>query len=334
MILSLIISLLAVQADTQLRGRIVDPVRAAVVGARITAVPDGGTTPAASTVSDDKGEFTLALIPGQYTITVTSDGFLDLAVPVTAAAAASDPREFMLTVAGVRETVNVSAPAGYQTSIVSSSTKTPTPLRDVPQSITVVTKELMRDQMMTSVADVVRYVPGIVAHQGENNRDQVIIRGNSSSADFFLDGVRDDVQYYRDLYNLERVEALKGSNAMIFGRGGGGGVVNRVSKVADFLPFNEFTFLGGSYDHKRVTADVDRALNKKAAGRFNAMYENSGSFRQDVAVERFGINPTLTLTPRAETRVTLGYEHFRDNRTADRGVSSYQNRPVDVDRST
>ena len=79
-----------------------------------------------------------------------------------------------------------------------------------------------------------RYVPGITAHQGENNRDQVIIRGNSSSADFFVDGVRDDVQYYRDLYNLDRVEALKGPNAMIFGRGGGGGVVNRVTKEADF----------------------------------------------------------------------------------------------------
>ena len=77
-----------------------------------------------------------------------------------------------------------------------------------------------------------RYVPGIGVHQGENNRDQVIIRGNSSSADFFVDGVRDDVQYYRDLYNLDRVEALKGPNAMIFGRGGGGGVVNRVTKEA------------------------------------------------------------------------------------------------------
>ena len=85
---------------------------------------------------------------------------------------------------------------------------------------------------MMSMGDVVRYVPGMTAHQGENNRDQVVIRGNSSSADFFVNGVRDDVQYYRDLYNLDRVEALKGPNAMIFGRGGGGGVINRVTKEA------------------------------------------------------------------------------------------------------
>src|SRR6185436_4437941 len=112
MILSLIISLLATQADAQLRGRVVDPVRAAVVGARVTAVAEGGTTPVSSAVSDERGEFTLALVPGLYTITVTSDGFLDLSVPVTATGTGSDTREFMLKVAGVRETVNVSAPAG------------------------------------------------------------------------------------------------------------------------------------------------------------------------------------------------------------------------------
>src|SRR6188474_3856254 len=112
--------------------------------------------------------------------------------------------------------------------------QSPTLLRDIPQSISVVTREQIRDQSMSSVADVVTYVPGITSHQGENNRDQLVIRGNSTSADFFLNGVRDDVQYYRDLYNVERIEAIKGPNAMIFGRGGGGGVVNRVTKEAAF----------------------------------------------------------------------------------------------------
>ena len=116
---------------------------------------------------------------------------------------------------------------------------------------------------MTSIGDVVRYVPGITAHQGENNRDQVIIRGNSSSADFFVNGVRDDVQYYRDLYNLDRVEALKGPNAMIFGRGGGGGVINRVTKEAGFQPLREFTLQGGAFGNKRVTADLDQPLDDR-----------------------------------------------------------------------
>src|SRR6185437_3326353 len=113
-------------------------------------------------------------------------------------------------VASSRDTITVVEPSDYRAETISSSTKTDTLLRDVPQSVTVVTQELVQDQMMLSIGDVVQYMPGISSHQGENNRDQVVIRGNSTSADFFLNGVRDDVQYYRDLYNVDRVEALKG----------------------------------------------------------------------------------------------------------------------------
>ena len=135
----------------------------------------------------------------------------------------------------------------------------------MPQSVTVVTKELIKDQMMMSVGDVMRYVPGISVHQGENNRDQVIIRGNSSSADFFVDGVRDDVQYYRDLYNLDRVEALKGPNAMIFGRGGGGGVVNRVTKEARFHAASRGHVQGG--DVRQQAPDGGRRPARQRQGR-------------------------------------------------------------------
>ena len=155
-------------------------------------------------------------------------------------------QEIVLEITPHLDAVTVSD-SGYQLAATSSGTKTLTAMRDIPQSVTVVTQELIRDQMMMSIGDVVRYVPGITAHQGENNRDQVIIRGNSSSADFFVNGVRDDVQYYRDLYNLERVEALKGPNAMIFGRGGMGGVINRVTKEAGFTPLREISLMGGSF---------------------------------------------------------------------------------------
>ena len=77
-------------------------------------------------------------------------------------------------------------------------------------------------------------MPGASYGSGEGNRDQIVLRGNSSTADFFVDGVRDDVQYFRDFYNIDRVEVLKGPNAMIFGRGGGGGIVNRVLKRPTF----------------------------------------------------------------------------------------------------
>ena len=130
-------------------------------------------------------------------------------------------------------------PTGDTTTRSSFATKTDTPLRDTPQSVSIVNRQLIADQSMQNMVDVVRYIPSISMGQGEGHRDAPTIRGNSSTADFFVDGIRDDAQYYRDTYNLERVEALKGSNAMIFGRGGGGGVINRVTKEAGLARVRE-----------------------------------------------------------------------------------------------
>jgi catecholate siderophore receptor len=318
--------------QSQLRGRVLDQNRAAIGGALITAERKG--FPPASTLSNDNGEFSFSLEPGEYTLKISADGFAEATKIVRSKPSTFEPLEIVLKLGGYTATVTVTDMAGYEGFAISSATKTLTPLRDVPQSITVVSREVIRDQGMQSIADVVRYVPGITPIQGENNRDQVVIRGNSSSADFFLDGTRDDVQYYRDLYNLERVEALKGPNAMIFGRGGGGGVINRVSKQAGFAPLGELTFQGGSFGNKRIAADFDRSLNSRVAFRVNGMYENSGSFRDQVNLNRTGINPTLTILAGNETQVRVSYEHFRDNRVADRGIPSYRGKPSDAEHST
>ncbi len=215
------------------------------------------------------------------------------------------------------------------------ATKTDTPLLDVPQSVTVVTDKLIADQAMTSLAETLRYMPGIGVAQGEGNRDTPVLRGNSSTADFFVDGVRDDVQYIRDVYNVERVEALKGPNAMIFGRGGSGGVINRVTRKADGQDHGAATVQWGSYGRKRGTVDYGSGFGSGDSGyRFNAMYEDSESFRHGYTLERFGINPTLGLDLGERTRLHLSYEHFHDKRIADRGVPSLNGRPLDVDRST
>jgi catecholate siderophore receptor len=317
-------------------GRVLDPASMPISGARVIAETEGRATGLARpvvAVTDAEGEFTLELATGRYVLRVAVDGFAETVQHVSLTPDDHPPLDLVLQ-AGVHESITVRAENGYQTPAISSGTKTPTPLRDVPQSVTVVTRQLMRDQLMTSVGDVVRYVPGVTLHQGENNRDQVIIRGNSSSADFFVDGVRDDVQYYRDLYNLERVEALKGPNAMIFGRGGGGGVINRVTKEAGFGTLREVDLQSGSYANKRVTADFDQPLGEKLALRLNGLYEDSGSFRDGVGLQRSGIAPTLTLMPSEETRITLGYEHFRDTRVADRGITSFRGRPAGVDIDT
>src|SRR6185369_4705748 len=116
---------------------------------------------------------------------------------------------------------------GYSVSVSRTATRTETKLRDTPQSVSVVTSALIADKAMQNMSDVVQYLPGITMAQGESHHDAPVIRGNSTTADFFVNGVRDDAQFVRDLYNVERVEAVKGSNALIFGRGGAGGVINR-----------------------------------------------------------------------------------------------------------
>lgn len=231
-------------------------------------------------------------------------------------------------------TVTADKVSDYAAAETTTATRTNTPLRDVPQSITVITQQLIKDQGMQSMADVVRYVPGIGMAQGEGNRETPIFRGSSSTSDFFVDGMRDDVQYYRDLYNIERVEALKGPNGMVFGRGGSGGVINRVSKEAGWSPVREVTLEAGSNDHKRVTIDINQPINDAVAFRLNAMHQDSDSYRNGVWVKRSGINPTLTMRPDSRTRITVGAEYFEDDRIADRGIPSSGNRPVKTDDST
>ncbi|TAK63776.1 TonB-dependent siderophore receptor [Methylobacter sp.] len=223
---------------------------------------------------------------------------------------------------------------GYLAKSNSTAVKTNTALIDLPQSITVITQELIKDQNMQSIADTIRYVPGVGIAQGEGNRDTPIFRGNSSTSDMYVDGIRDDVQYFRDLYNIERVDVLRGPNAMIFGRGGSGGLINRATKQADWKNNREMSFQIGSFDKYRLTGDFDQAVNDNVAVRLTSMWENSRSYRDNFDAGRWGVNPTLSWMPTEQTKVSLGYEHYEDSRTADRGISSFGGRPVDTDPST
>ena len=234
---------------------VVDTTAAPLPGARVSVTPAARGTAVDAAVTSTSGELTLALTPGPHAVTVELDGFAAVTLSVTARTSGVESRTVTMHVASFTDTVNVSAPPSYRSPSVTSVTKTPTPLRDVPQSVTVVSRQLIADQLMQSVGDACATSRGQRA-SGRGQPRPVIIRGNNSSADFFVDGVRDDVQYFRDLYNVERVEALKGPNAMIFGRGGGGGVINRVTKEAGFTPLREISLHGGSFGNKRVTADV------------------------------------------------------------------------------
>jgi catecholate siderophore receptor len=211
---------------------------------------------------------------------------------------------------------------GYYANSTSSATKTNTPLINIPQSVSVLTKEYIQDQGTHSITDLSRYVPGVAVHQGEGNRDELVIRGVDSSANFFVNGFRDDVQYYRDIYNTQSIEVLKGPSALVFGRGSGGGLVNRTLKEADGTRVYDASAQTGSYGDRRVTLDAGQAVNENVAVRLNAFYEGSDTFRDFGHLERYGFNPTVTLKPSDDTKIKLSYEFYHDKEVADRGNPS------------
>lgn len=208
---------------------------------------------------------------------------------------------------------------GY-VAISSAGLKTDTPLIDTPQTVSVVTREQLDDQALQDIGDILRYTPGASIGQGEGNRDQVTLRGQNSTADFFVDGIRDDVQYFRPLYNIERVEIHKGPNAMIFGRGGGGGIINRVAKspIAD-RQFGEATASVDSFGAYYLSGDLNLNVSETAAFRINGLYEEFNNHRDFFDGRRFAINPTFGAELDDDNRILLSYEYVDDDRAVDRG---------------
>jgi len=216
----------------------------------------------------------------------------------------------------------------YGVKVTTTATKTPTEVRNIPQAMTIMSGQQIADQQIRSVGEMLLFVPGASYNSGEGNRDTIVLRGNSSTADFFVDGVRDDVQYFRDFYNVDRVEVLKGPNAMIFGRGGGGGIVNRVLKRPSLSVSRSAIAAADGWGARRFSTDLDQPVSDALGLRLNGLYENSDSFRHHVDLKRYGINPTAALLVGPDTRIDLSYEYFHDRRTADRGLPSLAGEPL------
>lgn len=208
--------------------------------------------------------------------------------------------------------------------------KTPTPIEKIPQSLTILTSDLISLQDLTSLSGIADYVPGIIAGQGEGHRDDILFRGQKSTADFFVDGVRDDVQYYRPLYNVEQVEVLKGANALFFGRGGTGGLINRVSKTAQIS--TDFTAYKLSFDdlgERSLQIDTNIAIAPNAALRLNYYTEDLENHRDFYYGDNSGINPTLKLELSDKTTLNVSYENLDHERFIDRGIPSLNRAPVE-----
>lgn len=220
-----------------------------------------------------------------------------------------------------------------------NSLRTGTPLIDVPQSVTIFSEKQIDEQGFLSIGEIVDYTPGLTNSQGEGHRDAVVFRGVRSTADFYIDGFRDDVWYYRPLYNVEQVEVLRGPSALLFGRGGTGGIINRVMKKP--VIGDEFTNLGFTVDsfgatysdfdyNQTLGGDVSEggkapATEPWGALRLNAFYETLDNHRDFFDGDRIGVNPTMAMMVGPDTRLDLSYEYNDFDNFIDRGVPTGAN---------
>lgn len=223
---------------------------------------------------------------------------------------------------------------GYSAVTTRSATKIEAPLRDVPQTVNVIPQQVMRDQAARSMEDTLRFIHGVGLSHGDGQRDQVTIRGFSAIGDQFIDGLRDDALYFRDLSNIERIEVIKGPAAVLYGRGSSGGMVNRVTKKPG-ADISEVSAQLGSYAQRRGEFDIGRNIaDGSAAFRITGAVERADSYRDPQFLNREALAPSLQFKLGVDTDLLLQAEYLSDRRITDFGIPAFQGRPVDVPRRT
>lgn len=155
--------------------------------------------------------------------------------------------------------------------------------QDIPQAVTTLTHELLHDQQVGSLREALRNVSGLSINAAEGGRagDNFNLRGFYTFGDIYLDNMRDTAQYNRETFNLEQVDVLRGSAAMLFGRGQAGGVINQVSKMAEIGDKNTVTGSFGEYDYHQFTGDFNKQLTETAAVRVNVMDRHEETYRKN-----------------------------------------------------
>lgn len=223
----------------------------------------------------------------------------------------------------------------YQAVTARTATKIEAPLKDIPQTVDQVPAALLRDQGARSLQDALKNVPGVGFSSGDGQRDQVSIRGFTAIGDQFVDGIRDDGLYFRDLSNVERVEVLKGPASVLYGRGSSGGMINRITKQPDGQFLREVELTAGTLGQRRGSFDLGGA----AAGtnyRLTGALEDSDGFRNQSFLERQALAPSFSWRFSKDTKLTVQFDYLHDTRVTDFGIPGLLStgRPVDVPRET
>lgn len=221
----------------------------------------------------------------------------------------------------------------YNAPTATSATKIEAPLRDIPQTVNVVPQSVLRDQAARSLQDVLKTVPGVGLSHGDGQRDQVTIRGFSAIADQFIDGLRDDALYFRDLSNIEQVEVIKGPASVLYGRGSSGGLINRITKKPG-IDKSEVSAQFGSWNQRRGEFDLARNYGDVGiAFRVTGALERADSYRDQQFLDRQALSPSLSFKLGADTSLLFQGEYLSDRRITDFGIPAYRGRPVDVPAS-
>lgn len=199
---------------------------------------------------------------------------------------------------------------------------------DVPQAVTTVTRTLMDEQKASSLREALRNVSGLTFNAAEGGRsgDNMMLRGFYTFGDIYLDGIRDTAQYNREVFNLEQVDVLRGSAAMLFGRGQAGGVINQVSKVPFLADRGKVTASIGSNDYSQITGDLNQRLGETTALRLNLMKRDEGSWRNNPAsgdepeLHRDGIAPSIGFGLGTDNEFILSHVLTRTDDIPDYGL--------------
>jgi len=232
---------------------------------------------------------------------------------------AISPTVFALQFRVAGESVDVTAAAPAL-----ASPKFTEPLRDTPQTVTVIPSSVYEAQGATSLRDVLRNTPGVTLTAGEGGTapgDNLLIRGFSARNDVYIDGARDPGVTSRDTFNTESVEIAKGPSSVTTGRGSTGGSVNLVTKSPALMDFANVRATGGNADYKRGTLDANRRISENVAFRVNGMWQDAGVPRRDAVKNRsWGVAPAIGIGINRPTSLTLGYQHLQQNNVPDYGL--------------
>ena len=223
-------------------------------------------------------------------------------------------------------TVQSDRDSGFLAQESTVGSKFPTPARDVPQQLTVITQELMTTRADTSLYDALDNVPGIVLTPSADTAtgNNINLRGFPARTDIYLDGLRDRGQYYRDTFALERIEVLEGAASLLFGHGSTGGIINQVTKKPQLDPIASVSVSGGTDHYIRGVADVGAPLGQDSAFRVLLMDQDIDGTRPNVNTRSYGASPSIAFGIGTPTQVNLSWltQHNRDH--VDYGVPLFQ----------